>query len=389
MGDLAEMAVEDGGEYATVDLDDDLDRHLGALPHADLDALPPEGVAAATPGGSAEQPWAGIPYVSTKAGLDPTRLRLVAMLLRLGFDQTQVENLGGMPGTDDLGARVQRMWEHVVAHPKRDTLVHDGKRWSVTIFPPLSGRTTKREVKVAWDSGADPPTWSTRDAALREQRKADAARYREERTADRKRRQDGGAPEPPAPAAAAAPAPLTDKERDTFEEAVAWPEHAPLLLPFLNDSIRADADLMWAAVAYGPYWDIDDHGDIHDRILQYVAPGLLRDRDFVARCIRAGADPVESLYIGEYFLRSDDAEVTLLCLQAHVDYGDSPEHVVGDGNTDSPLWANAAFVVSAIGILGPEDIVQHMAPGLVANADVLAAIRRGRVQPGVKFVVCA
>jgi hypothetical protein len=108
MGDLAEMAVEDGGDYATVDLDDDLDRHLGALPHADLDALPPEGVAAATPGGSAEQPWAGIPYVSTKAGLDPTRLRLVAMLLRLGFDQTQVENLGGMPGTDDLGAWVQR-----------------------------------------------------------------------------------------------------------------------------------------------------------------------------------------------------------------------------------------------------------------------------------------
>ena len=68
----------------------------------------------------------------------------------------------------------------------------------------------------------------------------------------------------------------------------------------------------------------------------------------------------------------------LLCLQAHVDYGDSPEHVVGDGNTDSPLWANAAFVVSAIGILGPEHIVPHMAPGLVAHADVLAAIRRGR-----------
>ena len=60
-------------------------------------------------GASAEQPWAGIPYGSTKAGLDPTRLRLVAMLLRLGFDQTQVENLGGMPGPDDLGAWVQRM----------------------------------------------------------------------------------------------------------------------------------------------------------------------------------------------------------------------------------------------------------------------------------------
>ena len=118
----------------------------------------------------------------------------------------------------------------------------------LTIFPPLSGRTTKREVKVAWDSGVDPPTWSTRDATLREQRKADAARYREERTADRKRRQDGGAPEPPAPAAAAAPAPLTDKERDTFEQAVAWPEHAPLLLPFLNDSIRADVELMVAAM---------------------------------------------------------------------------------------------------------------------------------------------
>ena len=88
--------------------------------------------------------------------------------------------------------------------------------------------------------------------------------------------------------------------------------------------------------------------------------------------------------IGDYFLRSDDATVTLLCLQAHADEEGArifPEIIVGEGKngTDSPLWANAAFVASAIAIIGPEEIVPHMAPGLVAHADVLAAIQRGRV----------
>ena len=46
---------------------------------------------------------------------------------------------------------------------------------------------------------------------------------------------------------------------------------------------------------------------------------------------------------------------------------------MGDGNTDSPLWADAAFAASAIGISGPDDIVPHMAPGLAANAGVMAA----------------
>jgi hypothetical protein len=290
-----------------------------------------------------------------------------------------VENLGGLPGADDLPARLQRMWEHVVAHPERDTLVAGATR--KTVHPPLSGRETDREVRVAWDSGADPPAWSTRDAAQREQRKADTARYREERTADRKRRQDGAAPEPHAPAAAAAPAPLTDKERDTFEEAVAWPEHAPLLLPFLNDSIRADADLMFAAVAYAPCDDTEPE----DGILQYVAPGLLRDRDFVSRCMKGRVgDPVDTWVIGDHFIANHDAEVTLLCLRIFADNGEANPDLVGQGcgrpekGTQSPLWANAAFVASAIAILGPEDIVPHMAPGLVAHADVLAAIRRGR-----------
>eukprot|EP01046_Picozoa_sp_COSAG06_P012318 COSAG06_NODE_721_length_12803_cov_167.866105_5_plen_88_part_00 len=82
----------------------------------------------------------------------------------------------------------------------------------------------------------------------------------------------------------------------------------------------------------------------------------------------------------------------MLCLQIHADEWDEyasyassddpsniyPDNIIVGGNTDSPLWANAAFVASAIAILGPEEIVPHMAPGLVAHADVLVAIRRGR-----------
>jgi hypothetical protein len=160
----------------------------------------------------------------------------------------------------------------------------------------------------------------------------------------------------------------------TFEEAVAWPEHAPLLLPFLNDSIHADVDLMVVAMA-----DVEHI----DEIWEYVTPGLLRDRDFVLWCMHGRYhDPIGAWVIGGVFTANHDAEVTLLCLRIFVHNGGADENdvneIVGDGNTDSPLWANAAFIAAAIAILGPEYIVPRVAPGLVAHADVLATIRRGR-----------
>ena len=169
---------------------------MGEPPPAPL-ALPPQ--------------WAGLPYVHKRGRIDleATRLRLTAMMLRLGFGEDQVAGL-------DCDA----LWTRITGHHNRDALVNGGTKWEKIVNPPLSGRAVKRTVLVAWDLGATPPMWTSVDPTRRVKRKQQKLEQAEQR---KKRRVDATA------SAATRPVGLSDEERDAFDVAFpegVWPERA-------------------------------------------------------------------------------------------------------------------------------------------------------------------
>ena len=194
---------------------------MGEPPPAPL-ALPPQ--------------WAGLPYVHKRGRIDleATRLRLTAMMLRLGFGEDQVAGL-------DCDA----LWTRITGHHNRDALVMGGKKWEKIINPPLSGRATKRTVLVAWDLGATPPMWTSVDPTRRVKRAQQKLEQAEQR---KKRRVDATASAASAASAApeaTRPVGLSDEERDAFDVAFpegVWPERARHMLPFLVKTTRIAHD---------------------------------------------------------------------------------------------------------------------------------------------------